>query len=224
MGNRRDPQVQSIYTRLLKNHPGLEGHNYNAAINGSNVENLEYEFQTLLKKADPLPDVIIVADFGNDMRCDGTDDANYGLYGQRLDQALTQMEQAIPGVRFFLAHPGAPVEAETNWLAQVTTRRLKWAIRANSGTGPCHVFDEKGKPRPAGIRSTQAIVDSYWAQYERVCDAHAGCFTDGRAFEQYVPVADDVSTTDNQHPSIQGHAHYAAIAWQAVPDEIKQAP
>ena len=87
-----NPKVQSIYTRLLKNHPALEGHNYNAAINGANVENLEHEFQTLLEKADPLPDLIIIADFGNDMRCDGTDDANYGLYGQRLDHALTQIE------------------------------------------------------------------------------------------------------------------------------------
>lgn len=86
----------------------------------------------------------------------------------------------------------------------------------------CDVFNGKGKPRPAGIRSMQEIVDSYWAQVEKVCATHPGCFTDqGAEQAEFVPTDRDV-TADLNHLSIAGHRKLAAIAWQAFPEEIKQ--
>ena len=212
-----NPQVDSIYLRLLADHPDLEGHNYNAAVNGTTVQDLSSQFESLLTQANPLPDVILIQTIDNDERCDGSDPDNYRPFGRTLDQTLTRIEKAIPDVQFFLVSQWATVEAWTAWAAH-----LEEQVLANSGTGPCDVFNAKGTPRPAGIRSMQEIVDSYWAQVTRVCAAHPGCFTDGGAEQaDFIPRDRDVAF-DLNHLSIAGHRKYAAIAWQAFPEEIKQ--
>jgi hypothetical protein len=55
----------------------MRGHNYNFAVNGTTVDNIEFQLQRLLGGADPLPDVLIVQTIDNDMRCDGTDPENW---------------------------------------------------------------------------------------------------------------------------------------------------
>lgn len=214
-----NPRVDSIYRRLLEDHPELEGHNYNHARNGTAVDDLKFQFENLLTEADPLPDVILIQTIDNDMRCDGSDPDNYRPYGRTLDQTLALMEKTIPNVQFLIVGPWATVEAWTAWAS-----RHEEHVLVNSGTGPCDVFDAKGNPRPAGMRSLQEIVDSYWAQVEKVCAAHRGCFTDGRAVEtEFVPNDRDLSA-DLNHLSIAGHAKYASIVWRAFPSEIKQRP
>ena len=212
-----NPQVESVYLGLLEDHPALKGHNYNLAVNGTTVDDLQFQFEDLLTQADPLPDVILLQTIDNDIQCDGSDPDNYRPFGKSLDRALTEMETAIPDVQFFFVSQWATVERWTAWAAHHEEH-----VVANSGTGPCAVFDAKGKPRPAGIRSMQEIVDSYWAQVEKVCAAHPGCFTDGGAEQaEFVPTDRDLAA-DLNHLSIAGHKKYAAIAWKAFPQEIKQ--
>jgi hypothetical protein len=211
-----NPQVESIYLRLLEEHPALEGHNYNYAENGTTVDSLQFQFESLLADANPLPDVILIQTIDNDIRCDGTDAENYGPFAGTLDRTLSQMEKAIPQVQFFIVSQWATVARWTAWAAHHEEQVL-----ANSGTGPCAVFDDKGRPRPAVIRSMQKIVDAYWAQVQSVCKAHPGCFTDGGAEARFVPTDRDVAA-DLNHLSVAGHRKFAAIAWQAFPEEIKR--
>lgn len=212
-----NPQVASMYLRLLADHPDLEGHNYNAAVNGTTVEDLSDQFESLITQANPLPDVIFIQTVDNDMRCDGSDADNYRPFARTLDRTLTEMEEAIPDVQFFVVSQWATVKEWTDWAAH-----FEQQVQANIGTGPCDVFTPNGTPRAAGIRSLQEIVDSYWAQVERVCAAHSGCFTDGGAEQsRFIPRDRDVAW-DLNHLSIGGHRKFAAIAWKAFPDVIKQ--
>ena len=143
--------------------------------------------------------------------------SHYRPFAKSLGRTLTEIENAIPDVQFYFVSQWATVE---NWTAWASHHEEQ--VTANSGTGPCDVFDDKGKPRPTGIQSMQEIVDSYWAQIERVCAAHPGCFTDGGALQaEFVPTDRDVAA-DLNHLSIAGHRKYAAIAWQAFPEEIKK--
>jgi hypothetical protein len=215
----QNPAVGSIYRRLLADHPSLRGHNVNVAIDGTGVAELPSQLDTLLTLADPLPDVVVVQTIDNDMRCDGTDEDNYAPFRRHLDAFLTDLEDRIPGVHVFLPSQWATVRAWTAWAADQPA-----LVEASSGTGPCAVFDERGRPRPAGIRSMQDIVDGYWAGVERACAAHPRCWTDGGAEqERFVPVDRDV-TPDRSHLSVAGHRKFAAIAWDAFPDEVKQMP
>jgi hypothetical protein len=132
---------------------------------------------------------------------------------------MTQLEREFPGVRTFFVSQGADAATWAAWAQHVPLH-----VADYSGTGPCDVFDGKGRPRRAGIVGTQRISEGYWAEIERVCARHAGCATDGFAENrEFIPVDEDLSV-DMNHLSVAGHAKYAAIAWKALPKEIKDAP
>lgn len=197
----------------------MEGHNFNAAVNRSTVNDLKSQFDALLLDADPLPDVVLIQTIDNDMRCDGTDSDNYAPYARTLDDALATIEEKIPNVQCYLVSQWATVE---NWTAWAATDVEK--VQQNSGTGPCDVFKENGQPSPRGIRSMQAIVDAYWARVESVCARHDGCFTDHAAQQQrFMPTDRDVAW-DRNHLSIAGHRKYAEIVWSESPEEIRTRP
>ncbi len=210
-----NPTVRSIYFRLAQTHPAMQGHNYNVAVNGTAVDNLVPQLDTLLQQADPLPDVVIVQSIDNDMKCDGTDAENYGPYGEALKNALTTIGQKIPGVDLFLVSQWGTV---ANWTAYAAGNPS--AVAENSGTGPCDVFTEDGTIRAAGVKSLQAIVDKYWTVVETACAAVLRCFTDGGAMQSMRINAQDVAS-DGNHLAIPGHAKMAAIAWKAFAQEIK---
>jgi hypothetical protein len=214
-----NPQVQSIYIRLLATHPALKGHNYNSAVNGSGVESLPEQIDQVLRTAEVLPDLVMVQTIDNDMRCDGTDPENYQPFGVMLDQALSKIDATMPGARIFLLSQWSTVDTWTRWAQHVPSQ-----VQNNSGSGPCDVFDPQGRPRPAGISSMQRIVDAYWHQVEQVCARHQTCATDGGAEQrEFVPTDVDVAA-DMNHLSTRGHAKYAAIAWKVLPRAVKEAP
>jgi hypothetical protein len=140
-----NPRVRSIYWRLLQDHPAMEGHNFNAAVNGSTVNDLESQFEALLTEADPLPDVVLIQTIDNDMRCDGTDADNYAPFARTLDDALATIEEKIPNVQFYLVSQWATVENWTAWAANDVEK-----VQQNSGNGPCDVFKENGQPSARG--------------------------------------------------------------------------
>ena len=211
-----NPQVRSNYLRLAETHPAMRGHNYNVAVNGSTVDNLEAQLQQLLVVADPLPDVVIVQTMDNDIRCDGTDADNVKPFGDVLRRMLELVREKVPDVSFFLVSQWATVRTYATWAQSQPA-----VVAENSGTGPCAFFTPEGELRPAGIRSLQAIVDGYWGAVEKVCAAVPDCWTDEGALQAMGVTTQDLAR-DFNHPSIEGHAKIASLAWQAFPEEIKQ--
>ena len=214
-----NPEVRSIYHRLLQTHPALEGHHYNEAVNGSRVTDLADQVDELAATAEVVPDLVMVQTIDNDMRCDGTDGQNYRPFGRTLEQVMRQIERELPGARTFFVSQWADVATWADW-----ARHVPLHLGGDPDGGPCDLFDARGRPRPAGIASMQAITEGYWAQIEEVCARHEGCATDGLAENrEFVPVDADLSV-DMNHLSVAGHAKFAAIAWRALPREIRTAP
>jgi lysophospholipase L1-like esterase len=211
-----NPVIRSIYQRLAQQHPAMRGHNYNFAVNGTAVDNIESQLQRLVAEADPLPDVVIVQTTDNDMRCDGSDPENYAAFGWTLDRMLRLVQEKVPDVALFLVSRWA---TEQTW-ATLASRHPEH-VAANSGSGPCDVFTSDGKVRRAGIRSRPSIVDGYWAEVDKVCAALPDCYTDGAAM-QTMRVTDRDVAADLNHLSIEGHTKMAAIAWKAFPADIKE--
>lgn len=211
-----NPRVDSIYLRLLADHPALEGHHYNAAVNGATIDGLVGQYESLLDEAGIAPDLFVIQFIDNDIRCDGSDAEHAKEFGRQLDRGLSRIATDLPEAQFYLTGPWASVPRWAAWAAHHEQH-----VQANSGTGPCDVFDGRGRPLPAGIRSMQRIIDSYTAEQAAVCARHPGCFTDRGALERFAPVDRDVAW-DLNHLSVAGHAKYARIAWSALPDEIKR--
>lgn len=209
-----NPAVRSIYERLLADHPALEGHNYNVAVNGATIDDLEQQYEALMTEAQVAPDLLVLQFVDNDTKCDGTDAANAELFGQTLDAGLTRIGADLPDAQVFLTGPWASVQLWTAWAVHHPEH-----VNSSSGDGPCDVFDDRGRPRAAGVRSMQRIVDSYRRQMEVVCARHPGCYTDEAALETFAPTDHDLSA-DLNHLSTAGHRKYAEIAWSALPDAI----
>ena len=210
-----NPAVRSIYQRLLTDHAALEGHNHNYAVNGATIDDLDDQYDALMSDAEVAPDLLVMQFVDNDIRCDGTDAANAELFGRTLDAGLDRITADLPDAQIYLTGPWASVRRWTAWAAHHPEH-----VRNNSGNGPCAVFDAAGRPRPAGMRSMQGIIDSYLEQVEAACARHPGCYTDERAMESFEPTDEDLSA-DLNHLSIAGHRKYAEIAWSALPEEIR---
>ena len=213
-----NPAVRSIYQRLLTDHPAMEGHNYNYAVNGATIDDLDDQYEALMRDAEVAPDLMVLQFVDNDIRCDGTDAANAEQLGRTLDASLTRIAADLPDTQIYLTGPWASVRLWTAWASHHPEH-----VSSSSGHGPCDVFDVAGRPRESGIRSLQRIVDSYLAQIERACDRHPGCYTDERAMETFDPTDRDLAA-DLNHLSIAGHRKYAEIAWSALSEEVTSRP
>lgn len=66
-----NPAVDSLYLRLIKLEPSVEGHVANDGIDGSTADALLSEAQSGLTLV-PHPQLVIIQTIDNDIRCDGT--------------------------------------------------------------------------------------------------------------------------------------------------------
>jgi lysophospholipase L1-like esterase len=203
-----NPQVQSIYLRMLATNPSLEGHTINLAIDGSNVTSLISQASQLVART-PRPQLVLIQTIDNDQKCDGTDAANYGPYRTKLTEVLDTLAQGLPGSRIFIV---------SQWADVKTYDRVVFAIDPGhlAGDGPCDTVNPKTmKIDPAKEAYLQRLVDDYWGIVTSVCAAHPTCRTDGGAMQRMDLKPEDLSS-DRNHLSVAGHAKMAAMVWAAL--------
>ena len=203
-----NPDVQSLYLRLLAQDPSVKGHNINIAIDGSDIKRLVVEAAQLVQR-DPPPKLILVQTIDNDIRCDGTDDANLEPFGADLSTALETLSSHLPTSKIFVVSQWATVKAYDKVVFALSPSHLQ-------GDGPCDPVDPAtGKIVASKEAYLQGLVDKYWAVVTRVCGTFASCRTDGGAMQAMDLVAADLSS-DYNHLSIAGHAKMAAMEWAAL--------
>jgi lysophospholipase L1-like esterase len=205
-----NPEVDSIYQRLLAVNPAVRGHNSNFGIDGSTVNNLEAELvQALAVK--PLPDLFMIQEVDNDMQCDGTDPQNYPKFGATLTNALQEIVAAAPKARILLVSgPPGTVDNFGQVVANLPEGKSK-----NQGDGPCDMFDLDGKAVPAHWRYQEKVIQGYQAQLKSVCAQFTQCRYDGGALYRMTITAEDLAV-DAQHLSISGHRKQAALEWAVL--------
>jgi hypothetical protein len=212
-----NPEVGSIYRRLLATHPALEGHNYNEAVNGTDVTALAGQASAALGQS-PVPDLVLIQGIDNDMRCDGTDRQNQRPFARSLGEVIRTITGSSEGTQVYVVSQWATPE---RYVAAIEDNPD--AVAQYTGTGLCDLFDARGRPRPAALRNVQTIFGLYWATTVRTCARIPRCFTDGGVEQRMVPTAGDL-TADFNHLSISGHRKFARLAWSAMPAAIRDRP
>jgi hypothetical protein len=208
-------EVDSIYERLLANHPALEGHNWNEAISGSDVTSLMGQAQVLMGY-DPVPDIVLIQSIDNDIRCDGTDEQNYEPYEAAIREVVDYLEHADPGVRLFFVDVWGSAQEYDDVVST-----LPHGIDHLTDTGPCAAYTADGKRHPDHEAYLQQVVDAYFARLEKVCAETEGCATDGGALKEFGLAPRDL-TNDMNHLMPSGQAKMAAIVWDHLPAAWKQ--
>jgi hypothetical protein len=212
-----NPTVRSLYLRLLATHHALAGNAFNEALDGSDVSSLPDQ-AALAMQHDPVPDVVLIQSIDNDERCDGTDRQNQAPYAASLGEVIRSIVDTSERTQVYLVSQWATA---ASYAAAVQDNPE--ATTQLAGSGPCDLFDERGRLRPAAIRTQQAIVDMYWETVVRTCARIPRCFTDGGAEQRLVPKLRDI-TYDFNHLSVSGHRKFAQLAWAALPAAIRDRP
>jgi lysophospholipase L1-like esterase len=204
-----NPAVNSVYRRILARNPGIKGHNYNLAVDGSEVTDLQRQAREAVSLP-TTPELVLVQTVDNDMHCDGTDPQNYKPYAAGLARTLAIIAKGAPDAHVFIVSIWATVRNYTNVIKNIPAERAD-----NTGNGPCDVFDQTGKERPAGIASMEKIIDSYHKQIAVTCARFPNCRYDHGALYHMVIQRADL-TPDSNHLSIRGQKKMAATAWSAL--------
>jgi hypothetical protein len=214
-----NPDVDSIYQRLLAINPAIEGHAVNLAQDGSDVDALITQAQAAVR-LDPKPDLVLIQSVDNDMRCDGRDDEFLPLYGARHDQALQIITDGDPDAKVFIISQPGSVESYTKAVANNPV-----AVHNQSTGSPCDVFDTSGNILPDGEAYIESVVQRFFAMIASECARHPNCRFDQTHDHALQIVAADV-TPDSNHYTVAGQHKVAAAVWAGItaPDEATTTP
>jgi len=205
-----NPTVQSIYSRLLAVNPAVAGHNTNLGVDGSDIGDLSAQVDQALT-LNPMPDLFMIQEVDNDLKCDGTDKDNYGRFAETLRAQLTRIATASPRATILLV--SSPPGTVQNYGEVVAA--LPEAKANNTGTGPCDMFDPSGKAVPAHWQYQDSVIKGYQSQLATVCKQFANCVYDDGALYRLKITAGDLAP-DGEHLSITGHAKQAALEWKVL--------
>ena len=203
-----NPDVDSVYLRVLAHNPAVAGNRSNLAIDGSDVTSLIDQAHQAVALT-PAPELVLVQSIDNDIQCDGSDAANYEPYRSKLTEVLDTLGTGLPKAQVFFVDQWADVS---------TYDRAAFAVDPDhiTGTGPCDVVDPNTKQIvPSKEAYLQGLVDDYFGIITDVCSKYPACRTDGGAMHKMDLAPADLST-DMNHLSVAGHAKMAQIAFDAL--------
>ena len=205
-----NPDVDSIYLRMIKAIPETKDHVVNAAVGGSRIEDMLEQTANALA-AVPTPRLAIIQAVDNDVRCDGTDGKHVPEFGETLAKILTTIQAASPDtdvlVLYQLGRPAGYAKA----LASKPDVR-----KSLGGSGMCDFFGEAGDLDQTKLATLTGIIEQYETEQVHICARFARCHTDGGAFTTYKDDARDLIQGEWNHLNVHGLARVADLAWPVV--------
>lgn len=206
-----NPEVDSIYRRLIAVRPETEGHVANTAQGGAPASALASQAEAALTQV-PAPALVIIQTIDGDIRCDGTDDEHITEFSAAVAEALDVIMETSPSSRILMVGQlGRPDPAYLEQLLAIYPG-IKSIL---TGTGPCDFFNPAGDLVEENFETLTQIIESYEAEQERLCAAAPHCRTDGGARAEYEDELANFSS-DLNHLNVRGLARAAEIAWPAV--------
>jgi hypothetical protein len=201
-----NPDVQSVYLRILRHEPAIEGNVANLAQTGATIADVELQADQALE-LDPAPDLVIVQVVDNDMACPASR-RDYAEFRGALSHLLRRLSNGLPDARLFIPTFYADP-------ASYITSLTKAQRAAVGGEGPCAIIAPDGSTNRSELRRLQAIIAGYDTAIIGACHAVPRCASDDGAFERTRLRRGDIAA-DLNHLSIQGNAHAALVAWRAL--------
>ncbi len=201
-----NPQVESLYLRILRHNPAIKDHNTNYAEAGGDVVALAGQADRLLA-TDHEPALIVIQIMDNDLTCP-LDHRALSSFRSELTATLQKLARGAPDSReFVVSQGGSPAT-----YADALTR----AERASQGgTGSCDFMTPTGAISAPKVARAEHSIHAYEAALKIACATVRQCTYDGGAFGRIVDQRENYSS-DLNHLSIAGHAHQAAVAWATM--------
>jgi lysophospholipase L1-like esterase len=211
--------LDSIYQRMVELRPETEGHVENFAQGGAPAASLRAQATTALQNV-PTPQLAIIQTIDGDIRCDGTDDVHVAEFGAALDDVLTKIAEASPETQILIiTQPGRPALELESMADLINSEPAARALY--TGPAPCGMLDDSGAQQPENIATLTAIIESYEAEQQRVCDKYPTCSTDEGALATFRREPSMVSS-DFNHLNLEGQRRLAEAVWPTVQTLLDQ--
>jgi hypothetical protein len=204
-----NPEVDSIYLRVLALNPAVEGNNTNLAQDGSNVDDLLGQAESAFE-IEPRPELFLIQSVDNDTHCE-LDADSLETYGATLSSVLEMITTGAPDATIFIV--SSPPGTVQNYADVIKEVPAAWYALA--GAEPCDLFDESGALLPEHVAAQEAEFKAYFVKIAEVCAQFPACGVDGGAAHNMVIDIDDLSS-DFAHLSVMGHQKFAATTWDAL--------
>jgi hypothetical protein len=205
------PDVSSVYSRLVAVLPETEGHVANAAAGGAKAHILASQAASALRSV-PLPALVIISTIDNDIRCDGTDEANLPKFGADVAAALDKISTASPDSTILIV--GQLGRPDADFIQGLVVDHPEF-VADLSGPPPCSFYNPDGTLSPENFAALTAIIDGYEAEEARVCAEVPHCYTDGGVRASYIDTVDNFGP-DFAHLNVKGQAAEAELIWPVV--------
>ncbi len=205
-------EVQSLYYRILQQNSAISGNNYNDAVSGARMTDLNGQAQTAVGQGVEYVTILMGA---NDV-CTSSEATMTPVetFRSQFQQGLDTLTLGLPDARIFLA---TIPDIYNLWfiLKDNASARFMWStfsICQSLLANPTSTSQTDVERRD---RVRQRNID-FNTQLGEVCAQYTACLFDYNAgFEtQFEPA--HVSTLDYFHPSIQGQTLAASVSWGAA--------
>jgi lysophospholipase L1-like esterase len=205
--------VDSYYLRLLALNAGISGHNYNDAVSGAKMGELNGQAEKAVTRKVELVGILMGA---NDACTSSVSTmTSVESYRSQFETAMKTLTSGLPGAQInvgSLANVYRLWEIfHTNSTAVSTWNTLK--ICQSLLAEPTSL-SKAAEERRLQVKTREEEFDS---ALKSVCAKYTQCKYDNGAGFKTAFVTNDVSTRDYFHPSIEGQALIAKTAWEAFP-------
>lgn len=206
-------KVDSYYLRLLAVNPAISGHNYNDAVSGAKMVELNAQAEKAVSRNVELVGVLMGA---NDACTSSVSTmTSVATYQSEFEQAMNTLTSGLPAAQI---HIGSLPNVyrlweifHTNSSAVNTWNSLKICQSLLANPTSTATADEE---RRVQVRKR---VEEFDSVLQSVCAKYTQCKYDNGAGFKTQFATNDVSTRDYFHPSVEGQALIANIAWTAFP-------
>jgi len=207
-----DPEVDSVYLRLLAHNPQIENHQGNDAESGTAMADLPGQAVSAVRRHAEL----VMISMGTNDACGGRTGVmtEVATFRARFASAMDALSKGLPAATVLVM--SIPDSFQV-WRAFHTDPA---AVRAWGRAPFCPtLLTNPTSSAPADVdRRTafRARVLAFNTVLAQVCAAYPGCRTDSGALFAAGIDAAEVSTNDYWHPNLVGQAKTARIAWTAL--------
>lgn len=206
-------KVDSYYLRLLALNPGISGHNNNDAVSGAKMGELNSQAKNAVSRKVELVGILM----GHNDACTSSISTmtSVATFQSQFETAMSTLASGLPSAQInvgSLANVYRLWEIfHTNSSAVNTWNSLKICQSLLANPTSTAKADEE---RRLQVRQREEEYDSV---LQSVCAKYTQCKFDNDAGFKTVFNTNDVSTRDYFHPSIEGQALIASVAWTAFP-------
>jgi lysophospholipase L1-like esterase len=201
--------VNSVYSRILAQNPGISGHRFNDSVSGAKMVDLNGQASNAVSQGAGLVTILMGA---NDV-CTSSEATmtSVSTFRSQFAQAMATLSAGLPGARIAV---GSIPDIYNLWsiLKDDSSARLAWFAFGicQSMLGNPQSMAQADVDRRNNVR--QRNID-FNTQLAEVCAQYIHCHFDNNAAFNMAFTPAHVSTIDYFHPSVMGQTLAASVGW-----------